>query len=43
MRDARKSLVEEATAVADGALPSSAAPKKKPKGKGRGLNPPAQE
>ena len=43
MRDARKSLVDEAMAVSDGSLPSTAAPKKKGKGRGRGLTPPAQE
>ena len=43
MRDARKSLVDEATAVSDGSLPSAATPKKKGKGRGRGLTRPAQE
>ena len=47
MRDLRRgAVVEEAAgAVADGALPSTAAPKKKGgrKGAGRGLQPPAQE
>ena len=47
MRDLRRgAVVEEAAgAVADGVLPSTAAPKKKGgrKGAGRGLQPPAQE
>lgn len=42
MREGRKTLGEEASAVADGSMPSGAAPKKgepKRKGRGRGLAP----